>query len=262
MNGFIRELWDNYVTITPSASKIKAFLRLNNDTLATDCIAFQSIDVDSCGVKRISRPFLDMGYVIQRNYCFKERKLQAVHLENPFSKNAPKIFISALLLDHCSAFTKRTLLNAFECYHFSEENILNLGRQWDISYAIYKKLARESDYAAWLYAHGLRASHFTLNIDQLKNYTMTELCNKLQNLGVPLYDLGEIIKGSKDKGLRLVRTITDRISVRFEDIHQKVFIPSCYLEFSEKYVIGDKYFGGFLTDVISKRFESTNSISI
>lgn len=262
MNRLIKELWDNYMEITPSVAKIKKVLGLENDVLFADHIAYRSINVDSCGIERISRPFLDIGYVIKKTYYFEQKKLRAIHLENDFSKKAPKIFISELMLEKCSLFLRRVLLNAFQCFHFSEENILTSGRKWKIKYKVYKELEKESKYAAWLYIHGIRVNHFTLNVSQLENYTIENLCNKLIASGISLNKSGGIIKGSESKGLKQASTMADKIQVQFDDLYNEINIPSCYVEFAQRYLVEKKQFKGFLVESANKIFESTNRISI
>jgi len=260
MGKLIQKLWGNYNEITPSVKKIKSILKLNDDYIFTDHIAFRSINTHNYGIERICKPFLDLGYRIKDSYSFKEKKLRAIHLENIFSQNSPKIFISELLLNQCSAFVRNQLLNVFYKLDFINENTLTAGRNWKVYYSIYKQLEKESEYAAWLYVHGIRVNHFTLDVNKLKKYTIESLCNTLRCLGVSLNESGGIIKGDNFKGLKQASTIADKVLVDFEDLYHKVKIPSCYVEFAERHLINDNYFNGFLVKSADKIFESTNRI--
>jgi len=260
MSKLIQNLWDNYTEITPSVTKIKSIFKLNNDFIFADHIAYRSINIGSCGIEKISQPFLDIGYKVKKTYFFKDKKLRAIHLENETSKKQPKIFISELLLENCSYFLRNILLSTFCQLNFSSD-ILSLGRNWDVKYDVYKQLESESEYAAWLYIHGLRVNHFALNVNQLNGCSIEGLCNKLQTLGVVLNNSGGIIKGTKAKGLKQASTMADKILVEFEDMYHKILIPSCYVEFTQRYMIKKTSFNGFLTKSANKIFDSTNRIS-
>ncbi len=261
MDALIKNLWNNYTEITPTVAKIKTILRLSEDFIFTDHIAYRSINTESFGINRISKSFLDLGYKIKDSYFFKEKKLRAIHLEHDMLQNSPKIFISQLLINEFSPFLKRTLLDTFNKNYSKNSEILTSGRNWKVTYHNYKRLAKESEYASWLYIHGIRVNHFTLNVNRLKNHTIESLCNKLRTLGVNLNQSGGIIKGNKAKGLKQASTMADKILVKFEDLHHKVNIPSCYVEFAERSRINNNYFNGFLVNSADKIFESTNNLA-
>lgn len=261
MHNFIQHLWSNYLEITPSVQEIKSILKLKNDHLFNDHIAFRSINTDLYGIKSMSKPFIDKGYRVMEHYTFKEKKLNAVHLENIFSKDSPKIFISELILEQCSFFLKQILLKSFYEHSFNKDAILTIGRNWKISYAIYKELEKESKYASWLYIHGIRVNHFTLNVNQLKGYSIESLCNKLKTSKLTLNKSGNIIKGSTKQGLKQASIISDKISVKFEDLYHSIKVPSCYLEFAERFAIDNNIFNGFLVKSADKIFESTYNTS-
>lgn len=271
MNNTIQKLWDNYIEVAPSIEKVKSSLNLQDYQVFNDHIAFRSISFEprgnkkltynNYGIETIIEVFQEMGYQIKGFYHFKEKKLRAVHLECDLHENLPKIFISGLLLDECSFFLKRVLLNSFSSIDVRGEELLTVGRTWNVSYKIYKMLERESEYAAWLYIHGYRVNHFTLNVNQLKGYSLENVCAQLRTSGIRLNNSGGVIKGSDHKGLKQASTMADQILVKFVDLEQPVKIPSCYVEFSERFTINDKYFKGFLTKSADKIFESTDRIA-
>ncbi len=264
MEAIIQKLWRNYLHSTPTVKKVKNTLQLENYNSFCDHIAFRTLCTDQLGItKRIagdfgieelSKKFLRQGYTIEQEYLFKKKKLKAIHLEKP---NAPKIFISELLLDQCSIFLKNTLLKAFDTCK-NEEDILTKGRCWNVNYKVYKELERESEYAAWLYIHGHRVNHFTINVNQLEKYSIEDVCRKLKTSGIHLNNSGGVIKGHKNLGLKQASTIADSILVKFDDVKDPVRIPSCYVEFAERFTINNKQFNGFITDSADKIFQSTN----
>jgi len=258
MNDFEKKLWESYTEITPSIEKIIAGLELNNNELFKDHIAFRSIGHKGFGIERLIKPLLQYGYEVKNEYFFKEKKLKGVHLANKFDSNRPKIFISEILLDEFTPFLKHSLLNSVCKNELKDENLYTMGIQWPIEYRIYKRLYKESEYAAWLYAHGYRVNHFTLYINELQKCSIEELCAKLKKLNFSLNESGSLIKGSKESGIKQASTMADSIMMKFEDLKNVVSIPSCYVEFAERFSVNGELFEGFLVKSADKIFESTN----
>jgi len=264
MDAIIQKLWSNYLHITPTVKKVKNTLQLDNYSSFCDHIAFRTLNTSELGItkrisgefgiEKLSRKFLNSGYTIKKEYYFKKKKLKAIHLEK---ENFPKIFISELLLDQCSFFLKNTLLQVFDTCK-SVKGILTKGRCWDVNYTVYKELERESEYAAWLYVHGHRVNHFTINVNQLEKYSIEDVCNQLKNAGIHLNNSGGLVKGSKKVGLKQASTIADTVLVKFNDLQEAIRIPSCYVEFAERFKIDEKIFNGFITNSADKIFQSTN----
>ncbi len=264
MDAIIQKLWSNYLHMTPTVKKVKNTLQLDDYSSFCDHIAFRTLNTDQLGItkritgefgiEKLSRKFLNLGYTIKQEYYFKKKKLKAIHLEN---ESLPKIFISELLLDQCSFFLKNTLLKAFNPCEKTKD-ILIKGRSWDVNYKVYKELERESEYAAWLYVHGHRVNHFTINVNQLEKHSIEDVCKQLKNSGIHLNNCGGIIKGHKKAGLKQASTLADTILVNFEDLKEAIRIPSCYVEFAERFPINNEIFNGFVTNSADKIFQSTN----
>lgn len=260
IHPIIKNLWDSYLEVTPTVEKVKAILRLKKYNSFCDHIAFRTVALqdessnNNYGIEALSIPFLKLGYQIKNTYSFTKKKLNAIHLEKD---NLPRIFISELLISQCSSFAQHTLLNTLDNATTSK-NILTSGRQWKVNFATYKKLVNESEYAAWFYIHGHRVNHFTINVNQLQNYSLEKICQQLLNYGVSLNTSGGIIKGSEMVGLKQASTIADKVPVKFEDLKSSIKIRSCYVEFAERFIINDKIFNGFITNSADKIFQSTN----
>ncbi|AJI50760.1 hypothetical protein CH68_1084 [Francisella tularensis subsp. holarctica] len=78
-------------------------------------------------------------------------------------------------LKRCVDLMPQQLLN-------NPENLLLSGVSWQIDYATYQKLLEESEYAAWFYAFGFRANHFTVFINNLKKFSEVSQVNTFLGL--------------------------------------------------------------------------------
>ncbi|MFA0521300.1 DUF1338 family protein, partial [Vibrio sp. 10N.222.55.E8] len=71
------------------------------------------------------------------------------------------------------------------------------GRLWDLSFADFQVLAKESEYASWLAAHGYGANHFTVSVNQLKHFEEVQSVNDyLRESGFTINASGGEVKGS------------------------------------------------------------------
>ena len=268
MDATIKKLWENYYAITPTVKKIKQALSLGTTYNSfCDHIAFRTISTNKngitqlnkskYGIERLSEYFMEQGYSFIERYYFKEKNVRAIHLEK---ENCPKIFISELILNECSSFLKSTLVRAFNRYTISDDTLIS-GRKWDVNYKTYKLLKNESEYAAWLYIHGHRVNHFTISVNELKNYSIEIVCTQLRTSGIKLNASGGTIKGSSRLGLKQASTMADEISVKFEDLKLPVKVASCYVEFAERFTVENRVFNGIVTKSANKTFKSTNRVA-
>lgn len=257
------QLWNNYVEVTPTVKEVQFILGSNNAYLFNDHIAFRSINIEGYGISKLVQPFLELGYMVMEQYYFTEKKLKAIHLEHPRNPNSPKIFISELILEECSPFLADTLQKITHQItdKTTPQDLLTYGRKWDVLYDTYKRLEQESEYAAWLYVHGYRVNHFTLNVNKLSDCNIEQLCDTLKEHGLSLNQSGKsIVKGSATLGLKQASTMADKVFVNFLDLDTPKLIPSCYVEFAERFKINNSIFNGFITQSADKIFESTNRI--
>jgi hypothetical protein len=119
-------------------------------------------------------------------------------------------------------------------------------------------LRNESEYAAWVYIHGYRANHFTINVNALKKFDSLEKVNRfLKDNGFLLNDSAGEIKGTPAELLEQSSTRSGIIKVQF--IEGEFPAPSCYYEFARRYPDKDgKLYSGFIAKSADKIFESTN----
>ena len=128
-----------------------------------------------------------------------------------------------------------------------------------MSLSQYESLLNESDYGAWMGAIGYRPNHFTVLVNNLKEYSDIRTLNDfLKSKGFKLNSSGGEIKGGPDVLLEQSSTVANRVEVKFTD--GKKEIPSCYFEFAKRYPLDSgELYQGFIAKSADKIFESTNT---
>lgn len=259
---FFSALWNQYTAKTPSAEKVKHLLEQEGNTVYNDHIAIRTFNDSRVDIDVLSKPFLNMGYVEKGEYHFETKKLYAKHYEHTTDGNAPKIFISQLLLEHFSSDLRQTVKHLIDSVStavlLSEELILK-GRVWEPpSYAIYKKLLAESEYAGWMYVNGFCSNHFTIDVNKLDTFDDLSAVNSfLKNNGFSMNASGGEIKGSASQLLEQSSILADTVDVAFKEEVKK--ITSCYYEFAYRYPNANgELFTGFIAGSADKIFESTD----
>jgi hypothetical protein len=262
LDTIFNRLWSDYITQNPSAGKIYNLFIKEGENVVNDHIAFRTLDFPEINIDVLAKPFISNGYKAKGEYVFKEKHLFAKHFELEDDKNAPRIFISQLILSDCSRFIQKALREALEKIDFKKINISELifaGSVFSpVSYETFKKLLAESEYAAWFYVFGFRVNHFTVSINSLKKYTNIYSVNELlKKNGFVLNSSGGEIKGTPADLLEQSSTLADRLKVNF--IEGSFEVPSCYYEFAQRYPDQNgKLYSGFVTKSADKIFESTN----
>ncbi len=253
-------MWEDYIKMNPQAQKIVDLLEAKGEKVVNDHIALRTYNIDRVSIDEIAKPFLEAGYEEKGTYDFEEKKLFAKHFEFPGNK-LPKVFISELLIENFSEKAQtimREKIAQLTDEQIADPEFMVSGKSWEISSQEYELLASESEYAAWVAAIGFRPNHFTVFINDLKNFNdVPELNTFLKENGFKLNDSGGEVKGSKEVCLEQSSTLADSIEVEFSDKRMK--IASCYFEFAKRYPLesGDLY-QGFVANSADKIFESTN----
>jgi hypothetical protein len=260
MTPFFEKLWNNYQSVTPKAEQIRNTLNLDNYEYFNDHVAFRTLNIEGHGIQLLAAPFIKEGYKQCGTYFFEEKKLNAVHLESITNPLLPKVFISEILLEEFSPKLQKTLTNCFRTINIEQtsDDILTKGRTWDFEHSIFSDLSQESEYAAWIYAHGYRVNHFTIRINSLNNKNIDQVCFELIKNGISLNDSGGVIKGSEKIGLKQASTIADNTLLYCKSTSTEYPVPSCYVEFAERFEIDGKQYNGFVTKSANHIFESTN----
>jgi hypothetical protein len=102
-------LWQDYVAVTPSAKKVHQLLGSSQqDDVINDHIALRTFNLEKVGLEKLAAHFKALGYEECGEYHFEAKKLYAKHYEHP-DRSLPKVFISELLLDKCSAYLRDTI---------------------------------------------------------------------------------------------------------------------------------------------------------
>jgi len=256
-------LWEDYSTRNPNARRIHTLLANAGENVINDHVAIRTFNDKRVNIDVLSKPFLDNGYVEKGVYDFPVKKLDAKHFEHESDISAPKVFISELRTEEFSEILQaeskkvidqipKDLLNNPELLLFSK-------RPWPaVSYDLYEKIFKESEYAAWLLAYGYGANHFTVNVNALKKYDTLEKLNKfIEDHGYVLNDSGGKIKGTPEVLLEQSSTMAEKHLLEFADGKHEV--TTCYYEFAKRYKQPDgKFYQGFVASSADKLFESTN----
>ncbi len=257
-----QKLWAAYTDQNPSAQLIHDLFTKENEIIVNDHVAFRTFDDPRMNIKVLAKKFLKAGYKFVGEYVFEDKHLNAVHLEHPSEENAPRVFISELILSEFSEEFQKTIkkrINSVGNAYYNDPDLIYKGSVWaKPSYADYQSLRKESEYAAWLYVHGFRVNHFTISINALKKFDSIEKVNQfIKDNGFEMNTSGGEIKGTPEQLLQQSSTLSEIIKVEFEeDIFE---IPACFYEFAIRYAKeDDELFSGFIAANANKIFESSD----
>ncbi len=255
-------LWTDYTEQNPEAGKIHSLFTNEGETVVNDHIAFRTFNHPKVNIDVMSKIFIKAGYVFVNEYKFEEKKLIAKHFEHKTDKDAPRVFISELMLEKFSTFLQlaiTALMQKLPHTSLKTDSMIFSGNSWGMpTYDLYKKLKEESEYAAWLYIHGFRANHFTVSVNHLKKLDSLEKVNAfLKENGFLLNDSGGEIKGSPAQFLEQSSTKAGLLEMQFKE--GVYTVPACYYEFARRYTNEKgQLFSGFIAGSADKIFESTN----
>ncbi|PFG55110.1 uncharacterized protein DUF1338 [Vibrio sp. ES.051] len=259
-NVLFESLWQDYIQrLCPSAAQVHQILQ-EEQPLINDHIALRTFNIAPLGIETLAKPFVALGYKACGDYVFESKKLVAKHYEHPEPKQ-PKVFISELKVEECSAELQeivKKLVAQVDADKLNDSAFLHGGRLWDLSFADYQALAKESEYASWLAAHGYGANHFTVSVNQLNQYDEVKQVNDyLRQAGFVINENGGEVKGTPDVLLEQSSTMADKVVVRFrEGTHR---IPGGFYEFAKRYPMkSGELYSGFVAASADKIFESTN----
>jgi hypothetical protein len=262
LDTIFTRLWHTYISQNPSAGKIHDLFISEGEKVVNDHIAFRTLELPEIEIDVLALPFICNGYVPKGEYFFREKHLYAKHYESSRDKNAPRIFISRLILSECSDYLQKTMREAVGKINPAKLHSTELvfaGSLFDsLSYNVYNKLREESEYAAWFYVFGFRANHFTVSINSLKKHNSIIKVNELlKKNGFTLNASGGEIKGTPADMLQQSSTIADTVIVDF--LEGSFEIPCCYYEFAQRYPDSNgRLYNGFVAKSADKIFESTN----
>ncbi|MBD1804488.1 DUF1338 domain-containing protein [Microcoleus sp. FACHB-SPT15] len=260
--AFFEHLWQDYIQMAPAAAQLQQVFLERGEQVVNDHVALRTFNLEPIQLTALEPHLLAMGYRRFAPYQFPEKKLQAWGYIPPHD-TLPRIFLSEL---DCSAFSVsvqeilRQLCVQVEPERVQEIDIFWAGRLWSpISWADYQTLLKESEYAAWVAALGLRPNHFTLSVNHLVHTPSLEgVLEVVESHGMALNTSGGRIKGSPTVLLEQASTLAEQMPVEFSggEVHE---IPTCYYEFARRYPDADgTVYQGFVAASADRIFESTH----
>lgn len=263
LKELLSKMWSDYCQLNPAAKRIYDLLQGEGEVVLNDHIALRTFNHPRLGIQQLARQFKEFGYVENaQEYVFTDKKLYARHYEHPDTE-LPKIFISELELEKVSPFVRDTLNSLAEqipADFLKRADVAMAGRPWKVEKSTFEKLAKESEYASWVAAHGFRPNHFTVNVNALKKFNDLKSLNQfLKANGYTMNASGGEIKGGPDVYLEQSSTMASEIPVTFTD--GEMMVPGCYYEFAKRYALPNgKLYQGFVATSADKIFESTNKL--
>jgi hypothetical protein len=260
---FFTRLWEDYIRMAPKAAMIKDLFEKQGETVMNDHVAFRTYGMSPIGLITLEKPILALGYKQFAPYRFESKKLNAVGYLHPKAEY-PRIFLSELEVEALSEDAQsiiRRLVDQIDPSVVNNDDILWSGPLWSpVSQKDYQTLLKESEYAAWVAALGIRPNHFTIAVNHLKKTpSMEQVLDFVEAQGYAINESGGRVKGSPDVLLEQGSTMADKMEVEFADgIKQR--IPTCYYEFARRYPTPDgTLYNGFVAASADKIFESTNT---
>jgi len=261
MSDIFQQLWETYIKINPKVDQIKKLFESEGEQVMNDHIALRTFDDPRVNIEVLAQTFKRQGYFEKKSYVFQDKKLLAKHYEHP-DPLKPKVFISELELGKFSSDLRKIvddILKQVNAATTQSDTFVNCGRPWNgITFSNYEALRNESEYAAWMYAWGFVANHFTVKVNHLKKFPSIAAVNTfLEKEGIVLNSSGGKIKGSPTSMLEQSSTMANKQFVDF--LEGKKEIPSCYYEFAFRHkTASGTEFPDFIADNADKIFESTN----
>src|SRR5690554_1623061 len=163
--------WVPYSTQNPSAMQIYDIFTGLGEKVIHDHIALRTFNDPRVNMNVIAKIFTDNGYEERGQYEFKAKKLLGRHYEHKTEPDAPKVFVSELLLEHCSDFLQQNIrekLDGIDQDIYKDPLLVYKGSIWGkIPFEMYERVRQESEYAAWTLVYGFRANHFAIKVNAL-----------------------------------------------------------------------------------------------
>jgi hypothetical protein len=254
-------LWQDYVRMTPQASRIHALFAARGEVIANDHIAFRTYAQPGIDLEAMAAPFVALGWAPRERYGFSDKHLRARYFQHP-RPELPKIFVSELVVEELPARAREViaaLVAQLPAGFGAQPGFPWAGRPWDLAYGAYRELLEASEYAAWVAAFGFRPNHFTVDVNGLRTFAgLEEVGAFVREQGFALNEVGSVIKGSKRECLEQSSTLADAVEVPFSDRSER--IPSCYYEFAKRHPLpSGELFQGFVPTSADKIFHSTDA---
>ncbi len=254
LDGLMRR----YMERVPDVSRVAECLAADGliasaSEIENDHIAFRTMGVPHLGIKSFEKIFLHYGYQRRDPYFFEAKRLNAFWYSPPI-EHFPRIFVSELRVDDMSEESQRIIRSYTDEVTSDPVDRLNLDNGiavdeflhrplWRIpTLNDYSKLAKESEYAAWVIYNRYYLNHFTVSVHNLPlGYnTIDEFNLYLERHNFKLNDSGGKAKKSNDGLLIQSSTVAEMVEAEFSDGFGDVVthkISGSYVEFAERKVL-------------------------
>ena len=198
--------------------------------IENDHIAFRTMGVPHLGIQSLEKIFLKHGFQRRDAYHFEQKKLDAYWYAPPIER-LPRIFISELRVGDLSKESQRIIHSYTKEVDSDPVDALDLNDGQAVDAFLhqplwrtptiddYKRLADESEYAAWVIYNRYYLNHFTVSVHNLPApyNTVAEFNRFVESIGVRLNDSGGKIKQSKDGLLRQSSSVAKMVDAEFDD---------------------------------------------
>lgn len=246
--------------------------------IENDHIAFRTLDVEHLGIASLETIFLHYGYERRDHYTFLEKKLEA-NWYYPPQATLPRIFISELRVGDLSELARQILFSytdtagtsdtvaALDLDNAAQVDAFLHKPLWRLpTWADYKELASESEYAAWVIYNRYYLNHFTISVHNLpQGYNTVATFNEfLEQNGFTLNSAGGKIKVSQDSKLLQSSTVAEMVEAEFAG-GEKHSIAGSYVEFAERRPLEDGAElipGAYNREQLREGFEAANADKI
>jgi len=262
--SIFKKLWDPYYAQNPQVPIIYRLLteREGSSLLYNDHIALRTFQHPRVGVEVLAKTFMAIGFEERDTIELPEKHVTAKFYTHP-SGEWPRVFISELILASLSAEARTLVEGLIEQVPqalLDKNSLCFSGRPWGISHEDYERLLKESEYAAWLSAHGYQMNHATVSVNRMKTFdSLEEVRDFLKGHNFELNGQadGHEIQSAKDAEGRVIlkqsSTLASQVTTEFND--GSYVTPACYYEFLQRFYDYD----GFDPGNAAKIMESTDA---
>lgn len=223
--------------------------------IENDHIAFRTLGVPHLGIASLEQVFLHYGYERRDRYDFPHKKVWA-HWYAPPRETFPRIFISQLRVDDLSPEARAIVRRYTDVVRADPVGNVNLDEAASVvrflhaplwptpTWADYRRLLDESEFAAWVIYNRYYLNHFTVAVHNLPPAAASvEAFNRfLEANGFTLNDSGGKAKVSADGKLVQSSTVAAMLDADFDDGHggtERHRIAGSYVEFAERRVLDE-----------------------
>jgi len=248
VDSIFDRLWSDCIEINPRLQQIHRLLVDGGGQVVHDHVALRTFRHPKLGIDRTARLFERLGYRAAGAYECPVRRLNVRHYERD-DPGLPKVIVSELGLEECSRGLRdmvESMMRQVQPEELPQEAFVLGGCLWHrVLKDTWESLYRESEYAAWIAAFGMRAHHFSVLVNALEPVgSLRDLDALFGEHGFALDREGGAIKGSPGEGLEWSAVPAEACRVQFADGVGE--IPGCPYEFVYRHPLpGGEAFPGF-----------------